>query len=453
MELRKLQLSELKPAKYNPRIPLKPGDPEYEALAASIEQNGYIEPIVVNSDYTIISGHQRRTVLMDLGRTEADVIIVDIQDPDKEKAANIALNKITGRWDEKALYDILISLDIAGYNLEATGFTTTDLNELFTNIDIKTTANDDNYDIEKAQKEAQAEPVTKYGDIWQLGEHRLMCGDAVDFSDVSLLMAGAQADLIITDPPYNVDYEAKDKSLESAYKRNTTRKVNEIIGDRMEDEDFYNFLFRVFSNCCDIAKEGAAVYVFHADIEGLTFRQAFDASGFALKQVLIWEKNQFVIGRQDYHWRHEPILYGWKEGAAHYFIDDRHQDTVIIEDDIDFSAMKKSDLVAYIERLRDDLSAWTSVQYEKKPAKSDMHPTMKPVALVGRLMANSSRTGENIVDLFGGSGTTMIAAEQLHRVAYLMELNPVYCDVIVKRWEDFTGRTATLVRGGVTVGR
>jgi len=450
MELRKLKLSDLKPAAYNPRVPLKPGDPEYEELALSIERNGYIEPIVVNSDLTIISGHQRRTVMMDLGRTEADVIVVDIKDPEREKAANIALNKITGRWDEKALYDILIDLEQAGVDLKETGFSTDDLQELFTNIDLKTQANDDGYDAGRAvkEKEAAGPPRTKYGDIWELGGHRLMCGDAADFNDVGLLMAGAEADLIITDPPYNVDYEAKDKSLESANKRNTTRKVNEIIGDRMDDDEFYNFLFRVFSNYCDIAKAGAAVYVFHADIEGLTFRQAFDASGFSLKQVLIWEKNQFVIGRQDYHWRHEPILYGWKEGAAHYFIDDRHQDTVMIEDDIDFAAMKKSDLVAYIERLRDDLSARTSVQYEKKPAKSDMHPTMKPVALVGRLMANSSRTGENVVDLFGGSGTTLIAAEQLRRTAYIMELNPVYCDVIIDRWEEFTGKRARQVRGG-----
>lgn len=450
MELRTVQLSELKPAAYNPRVPLKPGDPEYEALALSIERNGYIEPIVVNSDLTIISGHQRRTVMMDLGRTEAEVIIVDIQDPEREKAANIALNKITGRWDEKALYDLLIDLEQAGADLAETGFSTDDLQDLFKNIDIETQANDDGYDAGRAiaEKEAAGPPRTKYGDIWELGEHRLMCGDAADFNDVSILMAGDEADLIVTDPPYNVDYEAKDKSLESAYKRNTTREVNEIIGDRMDDDDFYNFLFRVFSNYRDIAKPGAAVYVFHADSEGLTFRQAFDASGFSLKQVLIWEKNKFVIGRQDYHWRHEPILYGWKEGAAHYFIDDRHQDTVIIEDDIDFSAMKKQDLVAYIEKIRSDLAAWTSVQYEKKPAKSDMHPTMKPVALVGRFIQNSSRHRENVVDLFAGSGTTLIAAEQLHRVAYLMEISPIYCDVIIDRWEAFTGRKARQVRGG-----
>lgn len=387
--------------------------------------------------------------MMDLGYTEAEVIIVDLPDKNDEIAANIALNQITGEFEKDALMGLLIQLEGAGYDTMAAGFNTNDLSELFMEADLTKEANEDNYDVEKAIKEAEEkEPVTKYGDIWQLGEHRLMCGDASDFSDIGVLMAGSVADLIITDPPYNVDYEAKDKSLERSYKRNTTRTTNEIQNDRMGEEDFYNFLFRVFSNICDVAKAGAVAYVFHADSEGLTFRQAFDASGFKLRQVLIWEKNQFVIGRQDYHWRHEPILYGWKEGAAHYFIDDRSQDTVFIEDDIDFSAMKKADLVAYIERIREELMARTSVQYEKKPARSDMHPTMKPVALVGRLMANSSRRGELVADFFGGSGTTMIAAEQLGRIAYLMEISPKYCDVIIDRWEEYTGKKAIRVRGG-----
>ena len=220
----------------------------------------------------------------------------------------------------------------------------------------------------------------------------------------------------------------------------------------MEDGAFYNFLLQVFGNYCDVAKAGAAFYVFHADTEGLAFRQAFDEAGLKLRQVLIWEKNQFVIGRQDYHWRHEPILYGWKEGAGHYFIDDRSQDTVFIEDDIDFKAMKKDDLVAYIEQIREALMARTSVQFEKKPARSDMHPTMKPVALVGRLMTNSSRRGELVADFFGGSGTTLIAAEQLGRVAYLMEISPKYCDIIINRWEEYTGRKAVRVRGGDAYG-
>lgn len=453
MRLEKRKLSELKPAAYNPRKALKPGDAEYEKLAASIERHGYIDPIVINEDGTIIGGHQRRTVMMDLGYEEAEVIIVSLPDKNDEIAANIALNQISGEFEKDALMGLLIQLESAGYDTMAAGFDTNDLAELFAEVDLTQEANDDHYDVDKALEEAEkTEPITKYGDIWQLGEHRLMCGDATDFSDIGILMAGSKADLILTDPPYNVDYEAKDKSLERSYKRNTTRTTNEILNDKMAEDDFYNFLYRIFSNYCDVAKAGAAVYVFHADSEGLAFRQAFAAAGFKLAEVLIWEKNQFVIGRQDYHWRHEPILYGWKEGAAHYFIDDRSQDTVFIEDDIDFKAMKKDDLVAYIERIREAFMARTSVQFEKKPARSDMHPTMKPVALVGRLMANSSRRGEIVADFFGGSGTTLIAAEQLGRVAYLMEISPKYCDVIIKRWEEYTGRKAIRVRGGDAYG-
>lgn len=453
MRLEKRRLADLKPAAYNPRKALRPGDEEYEKLAASIEKHGYIDPIVINEDGTIIGGHQRRTVMMDLGYEEAEVIIVDLPDKNDEIAANIALNQITGEFEKDALMGLLIQLEGSGYDTMAAGFSTHDLSELFAQVDLQTEAQDDHYDIDKAEKAAEAaEPVTKPGDIWRMGEHRLMCGDAADASDVGILMAGEEADLIITDPPYNVDYEAKDKSLERSYKRNTTRTNNTIAGDRMPEADFYGFLLDVFGNLCDVARKGAAVYVFHADSEGLRFRQAFDAAGFKLSQVLIWEKNQFVIGRQDYHWRHEPILYGWKEGAGHYFIDDRHQDTVFIEDDVDFESMKKADLIAYIERIREAMLARTSVQYEKKPAKSDMHPTMKPVALVGRLMANSSRRGDLVADFFGGSGTTLIAAEQLGRTAYLMEISPQYCDIIKNRWEEYTGKKAVRIRGGGTNG-
>lgn len=453
MRLEKMRLADLKPAAYNPRKALKPGDPEYEKLAASIERHGYIDPIVINEDGTIIGGHQRRTVMMDLGYEEAEVIIVDIPDRNDEIAANIALNQISGEFEKDALVNLLIQLESAGYDTAAAGFDSNDLAALFKGVDLTKEANDDHYDIDKVMQETEvAEPVTKYGDIWQLGDHRLMCGDAADFSDIGILMAGSEADLILTDPPYNVNYESKNRMLERSKKRSKSRKTDEIANDWMRDNEFYLFLYRIFSNFCDIAKKGAAVYVFHADIEGLTFRQAFDAAGFKLAQVLIWEKNQFVLGRQDYQWRHEPILYGWKEGAGHYFIGDRSQDTVFLEDDIDFKTMKKEELIAYLERLRDAYANRTTVQYEKKPPRSDMHPTMNPVSLVGRLMANSSRRGEIVADFFGGSGTTLIAAEQLGRIAYLMEINPKYCDVIVKRWEEYTGRKAVRVRGGDTHG-
>lgn len=449
MRLEKRKLVDLKPAKYNPRKALKPGDPEYAKLAASIERNGYIDPIVINEDGTIIGGHQRRTVMMDLGYEEAEVCIVDIPDPDDEIAANIALNQIDGEWDNDKLIGLLIHLEDVDYNTEAAGFNEDDLAALFTEVDLTHEATEDRYDIDRALRQAEEkEPVTQPGDIWALGDHRLMCGDATDPYDVTLLMDGAEADLVITDPPYNVDYESKDKALEYSGKKSRTRISDELAGDKMKDDDFYTFLFRAFNNICDVARKGAAIYVFHADLQGMTFRQAFSDAGFTLREVLIWERSNFVLGRSDYHWRHEPILYGWKDGAAHYFVDDRSQDNIFYEDDIDFESMKKKDLIAYIELMRKDLLERTTVQYEKKPAKSSLHPTIKPVSLIGRLMANSSRRREIVVDLFAGSGTTVIAAEELGRKAYAMEISPRYCDVILDRWREYTGREPERIRRG-----
>lgn len=210
----------------------------------------------------------------------------------------------------------------------------------------------------------------------------------------------------------------------------------------MDDVSFEVFLRNAFLAMFDSMKPGAAAYIFHADSEGLAFRRAFRDAGFKLAECLIWEKNSFVLGRQDYQWRHEPILYGWKEGAAHYFIDDRTQDTVLLEEERDLESMKKEDLVTYIGQLEEFFKDKTTVLYENKPARNDVHPTMKPVSLLGRLMKNSSKPGWNVLDLFGGSGSTLMAAEQLGRNAYLMELSEKFCDVIVRRWEEFTGEKA-----------
>ena len=331
--------------------------------------------------------------------------------------------------------------------MNLTGFDGDEIEKLFAAVELTQEANDDGYDPEKKLAEL-TEIRTRPGDIWQLGSHRLMCGDATDLSDVERLMEGAAADLIITDPPYNVDYETKDKSLERSYKQNRTRTNNEIQNDKMSDNAFYSFLYKAFCNFSEAARPGCSVYIFHADSEGINFRTAMREAGFYQAQTLIWEKNQFVIGRQDYYWRHEPILYGWKEGAGHYFGGGRGQDTVFIEDDIDFSAMKKAELIAYIEGIREKLQQDTTVLYEKKPARSDKHPTMKPVSLFGRLISNSSKYGDSVADFFGGSGTTLIACEQLNRSAYLMEINEKYCDIILDRWEEYTGQKAVRVREG-----
>ena len=439
------KLSDLKAADYNPRKALTPEDSEYQKIKRSIEEFGYVDPIIINEEGTIIGGHQRCTVLKDLGYEEVDVVVVSL-DKQREKALNIALNKITGEWDELKLKDLLLDLDLGDYDISLTGFESEELTDLVDRLAIEPEAIDDDFD-ESEMLEQISEPKTKLGDVWKLGRHRLMCGDSTSQEDVATLMKGELADLIITDPPYNVNYGDKAEMLDT-YLQKGHRNNSRIKNDNMDNESFYSFMLQIYQSAYEFMREGAAIYVFHAESTGHIFRQAFLDAGLKLSQCLIWEKNTFVLGRQDYQWRHEPCLYGWKEGAAHYFINDRTQDTVILEDDVDFEAMKKAELVAYIKDLHRKYKDQTSVIYENKPARNDIHPTMKPVTLVGRLMSNSSKSGWNVLDLFGGSGSTLMAAEQLGRTAFLMELDEKFCDVIVKRWEEYTGQSAVKISGG-----
>lgn len=439
------KLSDLKAADYNPRKALTPEDSEYQKIKRSIEEFGYVDPIIINEDGTIIGGHQRCTVLKDLGYEEVDVVVVSL-DKQREKALNIALNKITGEWDELKLKDLLLDLDLGDYDISLTGFESEELTDLVDRLAIEPEAIDDDFD-ESEMLEQISEPKTKLGDVWKLGRHRLMCGDSTSQEDVATLMKGELADLIITDPPYNVNYGDKAEMLDT-YLQKGHRNNSRIKNDNMDNESFYSFMLQIYQSAYEFMREGAAIYVFHAESTGHIFRQAFLDAGLKLSQCLIWEKNTFVLGRQDYQWRHEPCLYGWKEGAAHYFINDRTQDAVILEDDVDFEAMKKAELVAYIKDLHRKYKDQTSVIYENKPARNDIHPTMKPVTLVGRLMSNSSKSGWNVLDLFGGSGSTLMAAEQLGRTAFLMELDEKFCDVIVKRWEEYTGQSAVKISGG-----
>lgn len=439
MRLETRLLADLRPAEYNPRVPLTPADPEYQNIKRSISELGYADPIVINADGTIIKGHQRRTVMMDMGYLEADVIVLDIPDKQKEKALNIALNKITGKWDNAILKDLLLELDLEGYDFSVTGFHRDDLEDLIQLTDIPAEATDDGFDPDETAAQI-SEPVSRAGDIWQLGRHRLMCGDSTDPDDVAALMGGNRLDLVITDPPYNVDYGSKNEFLNRFDKGN--RNSNDISGDCMPTADFYSFLLVAFQNANEAMCPGAAIYVFHADNIGLIFRQAFRDAGLKTSQCLIWEKNMFVLGRQDYQWRHEPILYGWKEGAAHYFVNDRSQDTVLLEDAPEFKSMKRQELLAFIEKLFRDYKDQTTVHFENKPSRNALHPTMKPVPLIGRLMNNSSKPGWLVGDFFGGSGSTLIAAEQLGRAAYVMEKDERNVDVIVQRWEAYTGQKA-----------
>ena len=394
MNIQKIKIDKLIPATYNPRKDLKPGDAEYIKIKNSIENFGYVSPLIINKDMTVIGGHQRLKVLKELGFTELECIIVDL-DKTKEKALNIALNKIQGDWDEEKLEVLLQELKLDDFDTNLTGFDFDEVDEILKDV---TGSKEDNFDIDSAYEEIE-EPITKPGDIWILGNHRLMCGDSTQKNDIMRLINNQDADMILTDPPYNVDYVGK------------TAEALKIKNDNMSDNQFYEFLKKVFENMYSVTKEGASIYVFHADTEGLNFRKAFKDAGFKLAECLIWKKDCFVMGRQDYQWQHEPILYGWKEGTAHYFINDRTQSTILEFD---------------------------------RPKQSTLHPTMKPIDLIAKLIKNSSKENDIILDLFGGSGSTIIAAEQLNRKCYTMELDPKYCDVIVKRWETLTNKEAIL---------
>lgn len=440
MQLEKRRLSELKPAEYNPRKRLTPEDAEYQKIKRSIETFGYVDPIIINRDNTIIGGHQRQNVLMDLGYDEVEVIVLSLEKND-EKALNVALNKISGEWDETALKDLLVDLDLSEYDFTITGFDKKELDDLIELTDFEAEVSEDGYDTEAAYSESkEAESIVKPGEVWRLGNHRLMCGDSTNPDDVKKLLGAEVLDLIITDPPYNVGYEEKAARL-NEYRPNENGAMP-IENDVMDGDAFYHFLYSAFRNMESYMRDGAAVYVFHADMQGLTFRKAFWDAGLKLAEVLIWEKNNFVIGRNDYHWRHEPILYGWKEGAAHYFVNDRTQDTVILEDDIDFEAMKKPELIEYIKDKMRKYADQSTVLFEKKPMSSSMHPTMKPLELIAKFMKNSSKRDWNIGDFFGGAGSTLMAAEQLGRNAFLMEIDEHYASVTIKRWEEYTGLKA-----------
>lgn len=278
----------------------------------------------------------------------------------------------------------------------------------------------------------------KRGDLFEIRKgdicHRLLCGDSADIADVERLMAGKEADLIVTDPPYNVDYASKNEMLNAADKGN--RVQTDIVNDAMDDDNFRVFLETIYSNYAAVSKKGAAIYVFHASREAVNFINGLRLAGFAYKQQLIWVKNNIVIGRQDYQWQHEPIIYGWKEGGPHYFVAERNNRTVI-EDKIDLDAMNKKELLEFAKEMLNDAEHPTTVIHEDKPLVNAEHPTMKPVKLCGRFIKNSSRTGELVVDFFLGSGSTLIASHQLDRNCYGIEISPEYCQVILDRIKLF----------------
>ena len=395
VNIERVQLSWLNPAEYNPRKRLRPGDAEYERLKTSIQQFGYVDPIICNADGTIIGGHQRFFVLQDIGAKEADVSIVDL-DKAKEKALNIALNKISGDWNDEKLKTLLQDLDAEGFELSLTGFSDDELSDLLGDVELETDAVEDDYDFEK-----EVPARAKIHEVWQLGVHRVICGDATSEEDVNKVLNGGVIDLYLTDPPYNIDYEGK-----------TAEKLK-IQNDKKADGEFQEFLTDAFNAVQGHMSPGAAFYIWHADSQRYNFETACNNVGWKIRENLIWSKNVFTLGRQDYQWKHEPCLYGWDSNGSHRWYSDRCQATVL--------------------------------EYDK-PMRNAEHPTMKPIPLFAYLIQNSSKKGDLVFDSFAGSGTTVLACEQTGRVACVMELDPHYVDVIIDRWENFTGKKAKRIK-------
>ena len=400
MQIEKLKTERLIPADYNPRKDLKPGDSEYEKLKRSIEQFGYVEPVIwTKTTGRVVGGHPRLKVLLDMGITEVECVVIEM-DEEKEKALNIALNKISGDWDKDKLALLIADLQGADFDVSLTGFEPEELDALFKDS-LKDGIHDDDFDVDA---ELQKPTVTKLGDVWTLGRHRLVCGDSTKTDTFTALMDGKLANLVVTDPPYNVNYEGT---------------AGKIKNDNMGNEAFYDFLLAAFMNTEAAMSQDASIYVFHADTEGLNFRKAFADTGFQLSGCCIWKKPSLVLGRSPYQWQHEPVLFGWKKKGKHNWYADRKQTTI-----------------------------W---EFEK-PKKNADHPTMKPIALLAYPIMNSSLTNCIVLDPFGGSGSTLIACEQSDRICFTIELDEKYCDVIVKRYIEQTGNAdgVSVMRGGLS---
>lgn len=443
----------------NSRNPRKISEKQLQRLIRSIlifPEMMNLRPIVIDNTYTALGGNMRYRALSAIStmtkeeiqqellqtegfnkKTEAErevllqywmewtenptatIVRADELTEAQKKEFIIKDNVSFGEWDDDLLAEDFDESDLIDWGMG---------DDLLAE-DSEKEAEEDDYSDEDAEN---APTRCNPGDIWILGNHRLMCGDSTKESDVSKLMNNEKADLLLTDPPYNVDYQGG------------TKDKMKIANDNMDDVAFVGFLTAAFNCAIQAMRPGAAFYVWHADSKGFEFRTALKEVGLTLRETLIWVKNALVLGRQDYQWRHEPCLYGWKDGASHYFIDDRSQSTVFEDAGVDYRKMKKDELLKIVLRLT-DVSITNTVLYEDKPTKNDIHPTMKPVKLMARLIKNSSKSEQLVLDLFGGSGSTLIACEQIGRKCYTMEFDPKYCDAILDRWEKLTGMKAELI--------
>jgi DNA modification methylase len=399
-----------------------PRDASKEDLARlklQIEGLKQYKPLLVTEDGVVLGGNMRLRVMKEMGVQKVWVSVVHAPDEKTKLEYALSDNDRAGFYLEDRLKDLVNAqpgIDLSAFKVDLG--TPVDLSALLdaADPDVK----EDSFDTTPA-----LETQTKLGDIFILGDHRVMCGDATKLEDVEKLLSGAKADLVFTDPPYNVAYEGGTGLT--------------IKNDDMGDKAFREFLTAAFKNSFFALKEGCPIYVAHASSEAYNFIGAFKDAGFKFAQTIVWVKNALVLGRQDYQWKHEPILYGWKEGAAHRWYG-FYDKTTVIDEEADVQKLDKKALIEMINHLRNEQK--TDIVREDKPSRSGEHPTMKPLKLISKFLFNSSRRDDMVLDLFGGSGSTLIACEQSNRVCYTLELDPKYVDVIVARWEKFTGEKA-----------
>lgn len=417
MIIKNIPTKELKPYRKNTKLH---DEKQIKNVRQSIKDFGFVQPLVVDKNNVVIIGHCRLLAAKRLKLEEVPCFQAEDLTPEQTKKLRILDNKTNeSPWDVELLAIELADLDLGDYDLDF------DLPEPEEELEL---IEDEVPDVDEEAEETRSHS----GEIWRLGEHRLMVGDSTSPEDVRRLMGGLQADCCITDPPYNVDYTGK------------TEDALKIQNDKMRSEEFRRFLTAAFENMKTALKPGGPFYIWYASREHINFESALNDAGLEVRQQLIWRKNVMVLGRQDYQWKHEPCLYGWKDGAGHYFINDRTKTTLFEDARPEPRKMKKEELVAFVEAMLADKEN-TTIIHENKPSRSDLHPTMKPVRLIGRLMKNSSRPKQKVLDLFGGSGTTIIRAQQLNRACFMMEYDPHYADVIIERWERFTGEQAELL--------
>jgi DNA modification methylase len=421
LEIQYIDIDSLTPYENNAKIHTSE---QIEEIKNSIKEFGMNDPIGVwGEENLIVEGHGRLIACKELGIKSVPVIRLDDLTDEQRRAYTLAHNQLTMSTG----FDLeKLKLELDAITLPMSDFGFEDINESDMNID------EDGFDFDESEEELPP-PKTKLGEIYRLGNHVLMCGDSTSQDDVCHLMSGAIADLVVTDPPYNVNV--------------SNSKGMTIENDNMPNEKFYEFLSKAFSNMNLYLKEGGAFYVWYSSSEHINFETALNSAGLHVRQQLIWVKNRFILGRSDYHWQHEPCLYGWKGGSGHYFVYDRTQSTIIEDKPIDYDNLSKEEVVKMLKKVYSAQLPSTIIR-ENKSLENNLHPTMKPINLMAKLIRNSSEKSEIVLDLFGGSGSTLIACEQLNRKCYMMEYDPRYADAIIERWEKYTGRKAAHVKGG-----